>query len=80
MANNVVGERVRLARRINASQKLSQSELAAKLQLDNWHISRGGIAKIEAGVRRVTDVEVKKLAKVLGVSTSWLLGESDDHR
>jgi len=71
---NIVGQRVKEARSL-AKPKLTQDELAIKLQMQDWSINRMGIAKIEAGIREVTDFEVVKLAKALGVTTSWLLGE-----
>lgn len=61
---NIVGSKVK---EIRESQKLTQDQLAAKCNLLNWNISRGTLAKIEANVRRVTDIEVKILAKVLNV-------------
>jgi len=36
-------------------------------------VDRAGVAKIEVGIRQVTDVEVVMLAKVLGVSIAWLM-------
>ena len=33
-----------------------------------------GIAKIEIGVRQVTDIELVKIAKALNVTVTWLLG------
>lgn len=71
---NIVGKRVKEARSL-AKPKLTQEQLSIKLQMQDWNINRVGIAKIEAGIREVTDVEVVKLSKALGVSTSWLLGE-----
>jgi len=71
---NIIGKRVRLARK-RRKPHLTQEELAAALQLLDWDISRGGIAKIEGGFRQVTDIEVKKLAQALKVSTSWLFEE-----
>jgi DNA-binding XRE family transcriptional regulator len=44
---------------------LSQEALAAKLQLAGWDLSRAGVSKIEAGLRRVNDAETWMLAKVL---------------
>jgi hypothetical protein len=38
-------------------------------------IDRFNVAKIEVGIREVTDIELVKLAKVLGVSVAWLVGE-----
>jgi transcriptional regulator with XRE-family HTH domain len=70
MFNNLVGERVRLAR---LDQNMTQEDLAAKLELDGWPISRAGIAKIEIGIRKVTDIELMRLSKALKVSPNWLL-------
>ena len=44
---------------------LSQEGLAAKLQLGGWDLSRGGLSKIEAQLRRVNDAEIYLFAKVL---------------
>jgi HTH-type transcriptional regulator, cell division transcriptional repressor len=71
---NIVGKRVKEAR-ILAKPKITQEQLSIRLQVQDWTINRVGIAKIEAGIREVTDVEVVKLSKALGVTTSWLLGE-----
>ncbi len=57
---NVVGKNIK---RLRESQELTQSELTARCNLQEWDISRGTLAKIEAGVRRVTDIEVVLLAK-----------------
>ena len=76
MRNNKVGERVKQARR-NRIPKMTQSELAIKLELYGWPIGRSGIAKIEMGLRQVNDLELIKLAKALSVSCSWLLCEDD---
>jgi transcriptional regulator with XRE-family HTH domain len=73
---NIVGTRVKEARSLS-EKKITQADLAARLQLAGWEIDRVGVAKIEGGLRQVTDIEVKKLAKVLNVSTAWLLGEID---
>jgi len=69
---NIVGKRVREAR-LKFKPALSQAELAARLETDGWKISRGTVAKLEMGDRRVTDFEVVALAKALKVSTDWLL-------
>ena len=70
LQQNLVGPQVR-ARRVAAG--LSQAALAAKLQLTGWDISRGGLSKIEARLRRVTDAEVVVLAQVLGCGAGDLL-------
>ena len=73
---NIVGPRIREAR-LQHKPQLTQLQLATKLQLDDWNISRSGIGKIEAGLRQVTDIELVKLANTLGVSVAWLIGEQD---
>ena len=73
---NVVGPRVRLARK-QAVPKISQEDLCARLQVLGLQMERPAISKIETGYREVTDKEVLALAKTLGVSAAWLLGESD---
>ena len=61
-SQNVVGPQVR---RLRMAVALTQEALAAKLQLAGWDLSRGGLSKIEAGLRRVNDAETWVLAKVL---------------
>ena len=56
---------------------MTQVALASRLQLAGWDISRVGAAKIESGIREVTDIELMKLAEVLHVTAGWLLGEID---
>lgn len=66
---NIVGPNVR---RLRNNQDISQEKLAAKCQLIGWDISREGIAKIEAQIRGVSDIELLKLAKALRVHFSVL--------
>lgn len=69
-----MGKRIREARR-KFKPPLTQKDLAARLELNGWKISRTTLAKIETGVRLVTDFEVVVLAKTLKVSPDWLLNE-----
>ena len=62
---NLVGLRVR---RLRMDAGLSQEAFAARLQLAGWDLSRGGLSKIEAGLRRVNDAEHWRLAKALGIA------------
>lgn len=66
---NIVGPYVR---QLREQQKLTQDELSARCNLINWNISRGTLAKIEAKVRKVSDLEVLLLAQALGVEVSSL--------
>jgi transcriptional regulator with XRE-family HTH domain len=74
VGNNIVGGRVKLAR-TRRKARMTQRELAEKLQLQGWDADRVVVAKIEVGIRQVTDKELVKLAKALAVSVSWLIGE-----
>ena len=68
---NVCGERVHEARR---RAKLTQSELAAKLQIKGIIIERDSVSRIEIGTRFVADYELRAIAEILKVDVSWLLG------
>ena len=68
---NICGERVHEAR---CRLKLTQSALAAKLQIEGITIERDSISRIEIGTRFVADYEIRELSKILGVSANWLLG------
>ncbi len=68
---NICGDRVHEAR---CRHRLTQSDLAAKLQLANIIIERDSISRIELGTRFVTDYEIREIARILKVSVDWLLG------
>ena len=65
---NLCGNRIREAR---LRQRLSQYDLAARLQTQGILIEQDSISRIEIGTR----FEVKVLAKVLNVPLEWLLEE-----
>lgn len=69
---NIVGARVKEAR-YQHSPRITQEDLAARLEVRGMNIDRGGVAKIENGHRRVLDSEVVLLAEALNVTVSWLL-------
>lgn len=73
---NIVGQFVKLAREQH-KPKLTQENLAIRLQLSGWNCDRFTISKIERGERQVTNREVQMLSKALGVSADWLLGGAD---
>ena len=56
--------------------RMTQAELAARLQTPGVIIERDSVSKIESGRRFVTDYEIVILAKALGVPVLWLLGET----
>ena len=71
-SNNICGEKVKLYRKA-MSQKTSQRKLADLLQVEGLDLDKNAIQRIEAGSRFVTDIEIKTIAKVLGVSYQDLL-------
>lgn len=73
-SNNICGKRVRDLR-TRLPERTSQRKLADMLQMYGLDIDKNAIQKIESGKRFVTDVELRALAKVLGVSYQELLGE-----
>ena len=68
---NICGERVLLARK---RLKLSQQELAAKLQVEGVIIERDSVSRMELGTRFVADYEIAVLCKILNVTPGYLLG------
>ncbi len=68
---NISGERIHQAR---TARRLSQAELAARMQVHGVLIEREAISKIETGDRFVTDYELQAFASVLDVSMVWLTG------
>ena len=71
---NISGDRIREAR---IKKRLSQSDLAAKMQVNGIIIERDSISRIEIGTRFIPDYELPVYSKVLGVSVEWLLGIID---
>ncbi len=71
MDANICGKRVKQAR---IKIEMDQVELAAALSVDcGLEIMQPSISDIERGTRRVSDIELIALAKVLQVTTDWLL-------
>lgn len=71
---NISGPRIREAR---TKKRLSQSDLAAKMQVEGIVIERDSISRVEIGTRFIPDYELPVYARVLDVSIGWLLGVSD---
>lgn len=72
--SNLCGERIRLAR---AKNRITQSDLAARMQVAGITLERDSISRIEIGTRFVTDYELKVFTEVLGVSMEWLTEENE---
>lgn len=69
---NVSGERVRQKR---TGRKITQAELAARVQCEGVTLEQDAISRIESGQRMVQDYELRALAEVLGASMDWLAGK-----
>lgn len=67
---NICGDRVHEAR---CRLRMTQSDLAAKLQIEGITIERDSVSRIEIGTRFVADYELRALAMILRVSPEWLL-------
>ena len=67
---NICGERVHEAR---CKMRLTQSDLAAQLQIKGILIERDSVSRIEIGTRFVADYELQALAQILKVSVDWVL-------
>ena len=70
-SRNISGDRIHQAR---TARRLSQAELAARMQINGVNIEREAISKIETGDRFVTDYELMVFARVFGVSMEWMVG------
>ena len=70
--NNICGAKVRRYR-LAVPQKTSQRKLADLLQVEGLDLDKNAIQRIESGSRFVTDIEIKMIAQVLGVSYQDLL-------
>lgn len=68
---NICGDRVHEARQ---RLRMTQSNLAAQLQVAGIIMERDSVSRIEIGTRFVDDYELLILAKCLKVSPAWLLG------
>lgn len=67
---NLVAQRLVELRKI---RKWSQRDLAYQLQLLGIEMDKNVITRIETNKRYVTDIEVKALARVFGVSYGYLI-------
>ena len=71
---NLVSSRLIELRR---QQNLSQRDLAHKLQLAGYDMDKNVITRIETNKRYVTDIELRALSQVLGISYAYLIDGED---
>ncbi len=63
--NNICGKNIAFYRN---EMKISQRELADKLQLVGLDIDKNAIQRIECGKRFITDIEIKAFTKVFNLT------------
>jgi len=66
---NIVGPQVR---KIRLQRGWTQNDFAVKLQLFGWDTSRESVTRLENQSRRVPDLELFVVAKILGVKADDL--------
>jgi len=59
--------------------ELSQAEFAGLCQREGWDVSRETLAKIESGIRCVTDLELLEIACALKIPVPALFSSSERH-
>ena len=72
--NNLCGQRIAQYRK---EKKLSQRQLADKLQLSGLNVDKNAIQRMESGQRFITDIELTFLCAVLEKSFNQLFGIDD---
>lgn len=63
-ASKIIGTNIG---RFRVKKSLTQDELAAQLQSEGCDISRGTLAKIEAGIRHISIGELETIKRILGM-------------
>lgn len=74
---NICGENIQ---QIRARKKVTQTDLAARLQVRGVQLNQNSICRIEKGKRVVADYELLVIADALGVSVLELLARTEDDR
>lgn len=71
-SNNICGQRIKKFRETLAGTP-SQKQFSDLLQLEGLDLDKNAIQRMESGQRFVTDIELRVIARVLGVSYQDLL-------
>ncbi len=64
-SDKIIGENIRKCRN---TRGMTQEQLSAQLQVRGCDISRGTLAKIEAGIRHISVEELNAIKAVLDIS------------
>ena len=71
MKKNLIGGNLR---KIRMDRGITQQKMSSHCGDRGWDLSRAGLSKIEAGIRRVNDAELLLLADILKVEVNILFG------
>lgn len=71
---NLCGKKVMILRK-GLTNKTSQSQLAELIQLHGVDIDKTAVKRTENGERYVTDIELKILCTIFGVSADFFLND-----
>lgn len=72
--NNICGKNIA---KLRTKMKISQRELADKMQLVGIDIDKNAVQRIECGKRFVTDIEIIAFQKIFKISFEDLLDEKN---
>lgn len=72
--NNICGKNIA---KFRTAMKISQRELADRMQLVGIDIDKNAVQRIECGKRFVTDIEIIAFAKVFNVGYDELLNNNE---
>ena len=67
---NIIGKRLRKERK---RRRLTQEDLAAKMQIMNVNIDQQAISRIERNLRMVTDYELRCFCEILEIDPNEML-------
>ncbi len=70
--NNISGKNISIRRK---AMKISQRELADRLQMSGLDIDKNAIQRMESGQRFITDIELVYIAKTLNLTFDELLSK-----
>ena len=74
---NILGPWIKQLRN-QMTPKWTQSRFAVALQFEGMLVERSVVAKIEGGFRKISDVEIAIIAKVLSITPNDLLLDPTD--
>ena len=72
---NICGSNIE---RIRKAQGMKQATLVGKMQLMGVDINPSSLSKLEGQTRSVTDIELKAIAAILGVTMEELLKQNGE--